>query len=129
MRVLVLGGGGREHALVLVLLQLALSRTREFDADMAAAELTGDPQGLASALDKMERYQGGFVEQIFFPGRRVPEPSLLRTHPETEERIRRLLALPPRPPEVRAPPEGYRIVRAHPLIQATPRWRVHGLWY
>ena len=41
------------------LLQLALSRTREFDADVGAIELTGDPRGLASALAKLERQRGG----------------------------------------------------------------------
>ena len=40
------------------LLQMALSRTREFDADLGAAMLTGDPDGLASALAKLERMQG-----------------------------------------------------------------------
>lgn len=38
-----------------------------------------------------QRVQGGFLERIFMPGRRVPEPSLLRTHPPTAERVRRLL--------------------------------------
>ncbi len=81
---------------VSTLLQLGLSRTREHDADLGAVELTGDPRGLASALDKLERYQGGWFERIFMPGRRLPEPAWLRTHPPTEERIRRLLSLEPR---------------------------------
>ncbi len=75
------------------LLQLALSRRREFDADLDAARLTGDPVGLASALDKLEHHQAGLWERIFLPSRNVPNPALLRTHPTTQERIRRLLAL------------------------------------
>ncbi|MET0104437.1 MAG: zinc metalloprotease HtpX [Sedimenticola sp.] len=77
------------------LAQLALSRTREYDADLNAARLTGNPNALARALARIERVQGGWLEQIFLPGRRVPEPSLLRTHPHTEERIARLMALKP----------------------------------
>lgn len=76
-----------------VLLQLALSRSREFDADLDAAGLTGDPEGLASALIKLERYQRGLWEQILMPGYRLPEPSLLRTHPPTEQRVERLRGL------------------------------------
>lgn len=75
------------------LLQLALSRNREYDADLSAAELLGDPEPLVSALLKMERYQSSLVEQIFWPGHRSPEPSLLRTHPPTQERVKRLLEL------------------------------------
>lgn len=75
------------------LLQMALSRTREFDADLGAAMLTGDPEGLASALRKLERAQGRRWENIFLPGGRIPDPSVLRTHPVTEERVKRLLAL------------------------------------
>ena len=75
---------------IMALLQLALSRTREYDADRGGAELTGDPEGLASALLKLERRMGRFWEEMFLPGRRIPEPSLLRTHPPTEERVRRL---------------------------------------
>lgn len=71
------------------LLRLALARTREYDADVAAAQLTGDPHGLASALDKLERLQGGWLERVFA----ARAPKWLRTHPRTEERIRRLLAL------------------------------------
>ncbi len=75
------------------LLQLALSRSREFDADLGGAALTGDPEGLALALSKLERYQGRLWEDIFMPGRRIPLPSVLRTHPQTSERIARLMAL------------------------------------
>ena len=75
------------------LLQLALSRSREYNADIEAVNLTGDPHGLASALEKIEHYQGGWVERILFPGRKIPDPSLLRTHPLTEERIKRIFAI------------------------------------
>lgn len=74
-------------------LQLALSRSREFAADLGAVRLTRDPQGLASALAKLSHYEGSWIEQILMPGRRLPEPSLLRTHPPTRERVRRLLEL------------------------------------
>lgn len=84
---------------VMALLQLALSRTREYDADRGGAMLTGDPEGLASALVKLERQAGRFWEEMFLPGRRIPQPSLLRTHPPTEKRVERLaeLSVPARP--------------------------------
>ena len=47
-----------------LLLQLALSRTREFDADLGAAILTGDPEGLAMALAKMETYESNILMKI-----------------------------------------------------------------
>ena len=75
------------------LLQLALSRAREYDADLDGATLTGDPEGLASALALLERKQGAVWEGLVLPGSRLPEPSLLRTHPNTADRIARLLAL------------------------------------
>jgi heat shock protein HtpX len=75
------------------LLQLALSRSREYSADIEAVNLTGDPYGLASALEKIEYYQGGWVERILLPGRRLPDPSLLRSHPRTEQRIKRILEI------------------------------------
>lgn len=85
---------------VSLLTQLALSRTREYDADLEAAALSGDPEGLALALAKIERYQAGIFESLFFPGGRPPEPGFMRTHPPTSERIRRLRELTPGP----APP-------------------------
>jgi len=115
------------------LLQLALSRTREYDADMQGAELTGDPRALASALDKLERYQGSFWEDLMFPvpTRRIPQPSLLRTHPPTEERIRRLLELEHR--ELSPPIE----VVEEPMVSMVgvspgsmqPRYRFPGVWF
>ncbi|MGD8330263.1 MAG: zinc metalloprotease HtpX [Acidobacteriota bacterium] len=113
------------------LLQLALSRSREFDADLSGAHLTGDPRGLASALKKMERLEGGFVERLLLPGRRIPEPSLLRTHPDTEERVRRLLALEgiayqPPPAKERLSDSLERLPAA---VRRRPRWHASGLWY
>ncbi len=75
------------------LLQLALSRTREYDADLGAAQLLDDPEALALALIKMEHYQGRMLEQILWPSNRSPEPSLLRTHPPLKKRIERLISL------------------------------------
>ena len=112
-----------------VLLQLALSRTREFDADLGAAELSGDRIGLASALQKIERHQGRFLEQIFLPGRRIPDPSLLRTHPATEERIRRLKELQLEP-ELPVQLSDQRLMLD--LLKAQrrfPRWHFPGTWY
>ena len=115
-----------------VLLQLALSRTREYDADLDAVKLTGDPRGLAMGLAKLEKLQGGLIERILFPGRRVPEPSVLRTHPITEDRIHRLLelesAITDKPLN-----EDDRLLKgldwtSHPSIRS-PRWHVSGFWY
>lgn len=82
------------------LLQLALSRTREFDADLGAVLLTGDPDGLASALVKLENAQKQHWEGMVLPGGRIPSPSILRTHPKTEDRIERLMALKETPEKI-----------------------------
>jgi heat shock protein HtpX len=120
---------------VSALVQLALSRSREYEADRSAVELSGDPAGLASALEKLEYYQRGAWERFVLPGQRIPDPSLLRTHPPTEERVRRLLELGarerlPRPVSDWAPPPS-----RHPFgflgdrLPVPPRWHVSGLWY
>lgn len=75
------------------LLQLSLSRTREYDADLDGAGFTGDPEGLALALRDLEAQQKHGWEGVVLPGGRLPQPSLLRTHPATEDRIARLMAL------------------------------------
>jgi heat shock protein HtpX len=113
---------------VVTLLQLALSRAREYDADLEAVTLTNDPSGLASALRTLEAREGRIWERILVPHRRTPDPLLLRTHPPTDERVRRLLALSP--PD--AEPVGF---RGEPtpvafLVPVTdrPRLRVPGIW-
>lgn len=113
------------------LLQLALSRTREFDADLGAARLTGDPQGLASALQKLEFYQGGFLKQIFLPGHRVPGPSMLRTHPPTAERVRRLRSLSgiESEPTFRDISGPFGFIEQLQGVRRSPRWHVMGIWY
>ncbi|MCG8066675.1 MAG: zinc metalloprotease HtpX [Candidatus Thiodiazotropha taylori] len=116
------------------LAQLALSRTREYDADLNAARLTGNPNALARALARIERVQGGWLEQIFLPGRRVPEPSLLRTHPHTEERIARLMALKPAlkgidPSWARREPVPDINALLGARVRRVPRWHMNGLWY
>lgn len=106
---------------VVTLLQLALSRAREYDADLTAATLTGDPHGLASALTKLARAEGRGWERMMAPRGRVPDLALLRTHPPTEERVRRLRELAPR----RTPPLGEDVpVRVVPL-QGPVRTHLH----
>ncbi|NHU84698.1 zinc metalloprotease HtpX [Kocuria sp. JC486] len=84
-------------------IQLAISRTREYDADEDGAQLTGDPLALASALQKIEN---GVSAQPLNPNdQRVVNTSsmmianpfsgrgmanLFRTHPPTADRIARL---------------------------------------
>ena len=119
------------------LLQLGLSRTREYDADLGAFELTNDARGLASALSKLEKYHGGLMEKIILPGRKQKQPSLLRTHPQTEDRIERLLALEGEGRALESDLIAQRLekpaqifpTRLYHPVKSLPRWRFSGLWY
>ena len=111
------GGGNRDDddnvvgALLLMvlapiaaaLLQMALSRSREYEADRGGAELLGTGEPLARALEKIEGYArrvpmdvdpahaSAFIVNPL-TGRRVQFANLFTTHPPTQERIRRLRA-------------------------------------
>ena len=86
-------------------IQMAISRAREFEADRGGAEISGDPAALASALDKIHRYAQGIP---LGPAEAHPETAqmmimnplsaeglkgLFSTHPDTQERIARLMAM------------------------------------
>jgi len=74
------------------LLGLALSRTRELDADATALELTGDSRALIAALDRLERHHAG-LPVLFLAARDDDPMRLLRSHPATSERVGALLGL------------------------------------
>ncbi|HET8988667.1 MAG TPA: zinc metalloprotease HtpX [Humibacillus sp.] len=78
---------------VVTLMQLAVSRSREYDADLDALALTGDPEGLARALVALEVSDGRIWERILVGRSAGPDPLLVQTHPSTEERVRRLRAV------------------------------------
>ncbi len=83
------------------LLQLALSRRREFDADAGGARLSGDPLGLASALRNLELQHRALWRRLL-AGRPDGGPSVLRSHPHSGERIERLLVMTPSAPPLNA---------------------------
>ncbi len=78
-----------------LLIQLALSRSREYLADLEAAALMGSPRPLSSALARIEQHNHGRRRRLLlrWPGARPADNVMLRTHPPTRERIRRLLAI------------------------------------
>ena len=87
------------------LIQMAISRAREYEADRVGAEICKDPKALASALEKIQNY----ARQITNPTAEThPETGqmmiinplsagslkgLFSTHPQTEERVRRLMEM------------------------------------
>jgi len=114
------------------LLQLGLSRTREYEADQDAVLLTGDPQGLIDALRKIEfGSTEGTLRKVFDPRQRRVEPSLFRTHPVTTERIERLRILVEKQGEENPYAGGEEpVVPENMRPRSKPRRRFFsGLWY
>ncbi len=82
---------------IAVLIHLALSRTREFEADRVASELSGDPQGLAMALKKMDSQNFSWWSIFIGSYQRTEQnrlSSYLRTHPPTKDRLEKLMKYP-----------------------------------
>jgi heat shock protein HtpX len=87
------------------LIQMAISRAREFEADREGAAIAGDPRALASALQRIEQIAAGTyvgtaernpaTAHLFIinPLHGGALAGMFRTHPPTEERVRRLMAL------------------------------------
>ena len=87
------------------LIQFAISRAREFEADRGGAEICGDPEALASALKRIEAYAKGIPMQaaedhpataqmmIINPLSAEGLQGLFSTHPKTQDRVDRLMAL------------------------------------
>jgi heat shock protein HtpX len=88
--------------LAAMLVQMAISRTREYSADRIGAEICGQPLWLARALQKVEQLARGVINE---PAERNPASAplfivnplhmggvdnLFRTHPPTADRVRRL---------------------------------------
>ena len=111
------GGGGRGNnrrggalsalammilaPLAATLIQLAISRSREYEADATGARITGNPQGLARALDKIDKWAKRIPMQVapsmahlyIFSHSHPGEifSSLFSTHPPIRKRIERLI--------------------------------------
>src|SRR5438309_2175175 len=104
------GGGGLAGLLMLIvapiaatLIQLAVSRSREYQADATGAHFTGNPYALASALQKLDAYSRRIPMQanpstahlfIIQPFMGMNFGSLFSTHPPIAKRIERLTGRP-----------------------------------
>ena len=110
----IFGGGGRDRrggglgliivavvsSIAAILIQMAISRSREYQADASAAKLTGSPRGLARALEALQRASSRVPMEanpatahmfIVSPFSRQGITRLFSTHPPVEDRIDRLM--------------------------------------
>jgi heat shock protein HtpX len=88
-----------------MLIQMAISRSREFEADRGGAEISGDPRALAAALEKIHNYANQIPLQaaelhpetaqmmIINPLSAQGIQGLFSTHPQTEQRVARLMEM------------------------------------
>ncbi|SHI61916.1 heat shock protein HtpX [Roseomonas rosea] len=105
-----LGGIGILIAIIVaplaaMLVQMAISRSREYEADRLGAEIAGHPRGLANALQRLEAARHGFVNQaaeanpatahlfIVNPLSGARMDNLFSTHPSTANRVRALMEM------------------------------------
>jgi heat shock protein HtpX len=112
-------------------LQSSLSRIREFEADLQAAALTGDPEGLARALGRFEFNETSSYDLLARSGHGATVPSILRTHPATEERIKRLLSseVPKTKTLEYETDASIEIPVGYKKSIRKPRWHIGGIWY
>jgi heat shock protein HtpX len=116
---MIFGGGGRDRddnnlvgflimmivaPIAAAIIQMAISRQNEFQADRTGAQISGKPMGLARALQRLEAGAKQIPMDVNpaaaqlaivnpFAGRGRGVTNLFRTHPTTEERVARLTAL------------------------------------
>lgn len=87
------------------LIQMTISRAREYEADRGGGEISGDPEALAMALRKIESYVKGIPFQAIEEHPAVAQMMIMNplsagslrglfsTHPDTEERVSKLLQM------------------------------------
>lgn len=104
--------------LAAAMVQMAISRAREYEADATGAAICGQPRALASALSRISAAAGRSVNLpaeknpaaaamfIINPLHALRADRLFATHPPTEERIARLMALEARAPATRSQANG-----------------------
>lgn len=114
------------------LLQLTLSRSREYETDRAAALLTGDPLGIASAISRLDGTPGAPIDDLTppVPARKVGLPSMLRLSTEVDRRVARINAFqaPPMPPLDISEGPRISLIGVGP-IELRPRYRWPGVWF
>lgn len=107
------------------LLVRGLSRTREFDADLGAAKLTGDPLALAEALRLLEQRPRSLWQRLMGSVQPRRKTAWLDTHPATVERITRLKTYARAMKEPNQPAQTIGMSRVY---LARPRWAEFGVF-